>query len=393
MAVPLAASEVWFQFRGPTGQGHTEAAALPLTWSETENVAWKVELPGLGWSSPVIADGQLWLTTSLDEGKSLRVLCLDPASGEILHNIEVFEKTDPGLIHKKNSHASPTPIIEQDRVYVHFGAHGTGCVSTDGKVLWKTNELKYEHRHGPGGSPVIVDDLLIVSCDGTDVAFVAGLDKSTGKIRWKTDRDGPMAYSTPLVIEVGGQRQLVSTGGDQVVAYDPATGKEIWKSRYDGYSGIPRPVFGQGLVFVCSGYNTPHLFAIRPDGEGDVTDTHVAWSMKADGAPLSPSPVLVGDELYLVNDRGVATCLDAKTGQRHWQERLGGNFSASPLAAPGRIYFQNEEGKTFVIAPGREFKLLAESQIDGRTLASLGVLGDILFLRSDTHLYRLETRP
>jgi outer membrane protein assembly factor BamB len=382
----------WPQFRGATGQGHAQDTGLPLTWSETQNITWKVPIDGLGWSSPVIAGGQLWLTTAVDEGKSLRAICLDPQSGKQLFNTEIFRLEDPGSIHRKNSHASPTPLIEGDHVYVHFGAHGTACVSTKGKVVWKTQELKYAHRHGPAGSPVLYEDLLILSCDGTDVAFVVALDKRTGQIRWKTPRDGPMAYSTPLVIHAGGRDQVVSTGGDQVVSYEPRTGKEIWRSRYDGYSGVPRPVFGHGLLFICSGYNTPHLFAIRPDGTGDVTDTHVAWSIKAEGAPLNPSPMLVGDELYLVNDNGIATCLDARTGKRHWQNRLGGNFSASPLAADGRIYLLVENGKTTVLSPGREFRVLATNQLDGRTLASLAVWHGSIYLRTDTHLYRIAKR-
>jgi outer membrane protein assembly factor BamB len=382
----------WPQFRGGTGQGHAEGTGLPLTWSESQNIVWKVPIEGLGWSSPVIVQGQLWLTTAADEGKSLRLLSLSPETGKSIHNVEVFRLDDPGSIHRKNSHASPTPLVEKGRVYVHFGGHGTGCVSSDGKVLWKTQDLKYNHRHGPGGSPVLFDDLLILSCDGTDVAFVVALDKQTGEIRWKTPRDGPMAYSTPLVIHAGGRDQVISTGGDQVVSYEPRTGKEIWRCRYDGYSGVPRPVFGHGLVYVCSGYNTPHLFAIRPDGTGDVTDTHVAWSIKAEGAPLNPSPLLVGDELYLVNDRGIATCLDAKTGKRHWQNRLGGDFSASPLFADGRIYYLDENAKTTVIAPGLEFKVLATNSLDGRSLASLAVWGKSIFLRTDTHLYRIEKR-
>ncbi len=391
-AADQASAADWPQFRGATGQGHAEGANLPLTWSETENIAWKVPIEGLGWSSPVIADGQLWLTTAVDDGKSLRAICLDPESGQSIHNVEVFQLEDPGAIHRKNSHASPTPLIEAGRVYVHFGAHGTACLSTEGKVVWKTQELKYAHRHGPAGSPVLYEDLLILSCDGTDVAFVVALDKHTGEIRWKTPRDGPMAYSTPLVIRAGGRDQLVSTGGDQVVSYEPLTGKEIWRSRYDGFSGVPRPVFGHGLVFICSGYNTPQLFAIRPDGTGDVTDTHVAWSIKAEGAPLNPSPLLLGDELYLVNDNGIATCLDALTGKRRWQNRLGGNYSASPLSADGRIYFLDENGKTTVISPGREFRVLATNHLDGRTLASLAVWKQSLYLRTDTHLYRIEKR-
>ena len=275
----------WPQFRGVTGQGHAEAAGLPLTWSETENIVWKTPLEGLGWSSPAIAQGPALAHYGRRGRQVAAGTCAwirRAASSFTTWRSSAW--TIPARSISKNSHASPTPLVEDGRVYVHFGAHGTACVSTDGKVLWKTQELKYNHRHGPGGSPVLYEDLLILSCDGTDVAFVVALDKQTGQIRWKTPREGPMAYSTPLIIKVGGRDQVVSTGGDQVVSYEPLTGKEIWRSRYDGYSGVPRPVFGHGLVFICSGYNTPHLFAIRPDGTGDVTETHVAWSIKAEGA-------------------------------------------------------------------------------------------------------------
>jgi outer membrane protein assembly factor BamB len=381
----------WPQFRGPDGQGHSDATGLPLTWSETENVAWKTAVPGLGWSSPVIRGDRIWLTTAVDEGHSLRAVSIDRTSGRIVHDVEVIQVDDPGSIHSKNSHASPTAILDGDRVFVHYGAFGTACVSADGKVLWRNTELDYAHNHGPGGSPVLYDDLLIISCDGTDVQFVVALDKATGKIRWKKDRDGPMAFCTPLVIRVNGADQVVSPGGDQVVAYDPRTGDEIWRCRYDGYSVVPRPVFGHGLVFFSSGYNNPVLYAVRADGQGDVTETHVAWSFSRQ-APHNPSPLLVGDELYTVSDRGMATCLDAKSGEEHWQERLEGGYSASPLFADGRIYFLNETGACTVIAPGVEFEQLATNQVDGRTLASLAVYEKALYLRTDTHLYRIEKR-
>lgn len=383
------ASADWPQFRGPDGQGHAVGEGLPLTWSETENIAWKTPVEGLGWSSPVIQGDQIWLTTAVDDGHSLRAMCFDRGNGRLLHNVEVFHKDDPGPIHTKNSHASPTPLLEGDRIYVHFGAHGTSCLAADGRVLWRTNELEYNHRHGPAGSPVLYGDLLIVSCDGTDVQFVAALDKNTGQVRWKTDRHGPMAYSTPLLIQVGGDDQLISTGGDQVVAYEPSTGQEIWRCRYDGYSLVPRPVHAQGLVVVCSGFNTPSMYAIRPDGQGDVTESHVAWTIRS-AVPHNPSPLVVGDELYFVSDRGIATCVDLKTGQEHWQERLGGNFSASPLHADGGIYFLDEDGRTTVVGPGRQFKPLAVNQVDGRALASLAIAGQAIYLRTDSHLYRIE---
>ena len=382
-------AEDWPQFRGPDGQGHSSEHGLPIEWSETQNVAWKQPIEGLGWSSPVIVAGQVWMTTAIADTGSLKAVRLDAKTGQQISYIDVFHKDDLGPIHAKNSHASPTPVIEGGRVYVHFGAHGTACLSTEGEVLWRNQELAYDHRHGPAGSPVLWQDLLIVSCDGTDKQFVVALDKKTGEVRWRTDRTGRMAYSTPLVIEVDGKTQLVSPGGDQVVAYAPTNGEEIWRFRYDGYSVVPRPVFGHGLIFVSSAYDTPVLYAIRMPGEGDITETAAAWSMRR-GAPNNPSPVLVGDELYIVSDLGIATCVDAKTGEQHWQSRLGGGFSASLLAAEGHIYFTNEEGLTTVVAANKELDKLGENQVDGRTLASLATAEGAIFLRTDKALYRIE---
>jgi outer membrane protein assembly factor BamB len=390
LAASAGAAEEWPQFRGPAGDGHARQQGLPLTWSESENIVWKLPIAGLGWSSPVIRDEKIWLTTALDDGRSLRAVCVDAPAGKILKDVEVFQVDPPLPVHRKNSHASPTPILHEDRVYVHFGDNGTACLDDDGGIVWRTNGLKYAHGHGPAGSPVLYRDLLIASCDGTDVQYVVALDKNTGEIRWKTDRTGSMAYSTPLVINVAGLDQLVSTGGEWVVAYDPATGEELWRARYPGgYSNVPRPVFGKGLVFVAAGYDTPWLYAIRPDGRGDVTGSHVEWKLQK-GAPLNPSPLLAGDELYLVSDNGIASCLDAVTGSAHWVGRLPGNYSASPLLADERIYLTNETGVTTVIAPGREFKELATNTVDGRTLASLAVAGRAIYLRTDSHLYRIE---
>ena len=318
-------AENWPEFRGPTGQGHSRERGLPLTWSETENVRWKIPITGKGWSSPVILGDRIWLTTAMENGRSLRAICLDRRTGHVLHHVEVFRLADPGPIHEKNSHASPTPILAEDRVYLHFGSHGTACITSSGEIVWKTQDLKYYHRHGPGGSPVLLGDLLIISCDGYDIQYVVALDKRTGRIRWKSPRKGYQAYTTPLIVQVDGKDQVVSPGAHRAISYDPWTGKEIWWIRYgNGYSNVPRPVYGQGLVFICSGFDQPELLAIRPDGQGDVTETHVAWSLKR-GIPLTPSPLLVGEELYIVSDNGIASCLDAKTGQKHWQERLGGN--------------------------------------------------------------------
>ena len=393
----------WPQFRGPGGQGHSDAKNLPLTWSETENITWKVPIEGLGWSSPSIQGDQIWLTTAIDDGKSLHAIALDRASGKMLHNIEVFTLENPGSVHSKNSHASPTPLIEGDRVYVHYGAHGTACLTTDGTIVWKTQELKHNHRHGPGGSPVIFEDLLILNCDGSDIQFVVALDKATGEIRWNKKREHigadrlsgksnvPMAYTTPLLVDVNGTTQLLSTGADSIVAYNPRTGDEYWWFRFDGYSNVLRPVVGKGLVFISSGYDRPEFYAVRIDGAGDVTESHLAWNMKK-ASPLNPSPLIVGDELYLVSDNGIATCLDAATGEQHWQERLNGNFSASPTFADGRIYLLDEEGTTTVIAPGRKFESLAVNKLEGRTLATPAMVDNTILLRNATHLYRIEKK-
>jgi outer membrane protein assembly factor BamB len=275
-------------------------------------------------------------------------------------------------------------------VYVHFGADGTAALTTAGEVVWKSR-FPYESQHGAGGSPMVFGDLLIFSCDGSDQAFVVALDKQTGKVRWKTNRRSPadQAYTTPLAIRVGDRDQVVSVGAFRAGAYDPLSGKEIWRATYaDGFSNVPRPVFGHGLVYIATGFQQPALIAVRPDGAGDVTKTHIAWELRR-GAPLTPSPLLVGDELYLVNDAGIAICVDAKTGSVIWQQRLGGSFSASPLFADGRIYFSSEQGATTVIAPGREFRRLGINTIDGAVLASIAVSGQSFFIRTDSHLYRI----
>jgi outer membrane protein assembly factor BamB len=383
----------WPQFRGPDGQGHATGQGFPLQWSESQHVQWKVPVPGRGWSSPVVAGARVWLTSATKVGKdtSLRLMAFDLDSGRLALDVEVFKMRGTDLLNAKNSHASPTPIVDGDRVYVHFGTQGTAALSTSGEPIWKT-KLYYESQHGNGGSPALVGDLLVVNCDGFDEAFVAAIDVRTGKTRWRTPRPEPhsQAYSTPLAIEVAGRRQIVSVGAFNTVAYDPQNGREIWRVHYEeGFSNVPRPVFGQGLVFVSTGFNQPSLLAVRPDGRGDVTRTHVAWRLSR-GAPLTPSPLLDGDTLYVVSDNGIASALDARNGGVRWQQRLGNSFSASPVLADGRVYFLDEDGRTTVLKAGGSGETLATNALDGPALASMAVVPHAFIIRTGTHLYRIE---
>ncbi|MBI3411920.1 MAG: PQQ-like beta-propeller repeat protein [Planctomycetes bacterium] len=394
-------AEDWREFRGPTGQGLYDGKGLPIEWSTTKNVAWKQAIPGRGWSSPIVLDGRVYLTSAIavssSKDQSLKAMALDAGSGNVLWKTEVFRQDGAKApnIHPKNSHASPSPVTDGKRFYVHFGHQGTACLDLDGKVVWRNRDLRYAPVHGNGGSPILVGDKLIFSCDGGDKQFVVALDTATGKPRWKTERKSTavkkFSFSTPLAIAVDGKTQIISPGSDAVVAYDAASGSELWRAKYDGYSVIPRPVFGLGMVFLSSGYDNPKLYAIKVDGKGDVTESHIAWTL-AKNAPHTPSPLLVDAELYTISDRGMASCIDARTGTIHWQERLGGNFSASPLHADGRIYLQSEDGATTVIRAGTKFEKVGESRLEERTFASYAVADGAIYLRTEKHLYRIQAK-
>lgn len=398
---PLFAQDNWPEFLGPTQNNHAPAAAIPQHWSETDNVTWKTPIPGQGWSSPVIFDNQIWLTTATDEGVSRRAVCIDKTTGQILHNIEVFRTPEPDHINSFNSYASPTPVIEKGRLYVCFGAEGSACIDTaTGQILWKNTDLKVNYMEGAGSSPILYKNLYILHCDGTDFQYIAALDKNTGQLAWKAPRNTPFglrfaplrkAYSMPLIITVDGQEQLISLSAYRLAAHDPNTGKELWFCHLPGYSNTPRPLFGHGLLFVTTGYERAQLWAIRPGGQGDITPTHVVWKF-AEPSALLPTPILVGDELYMPCDSGLVRCLDAKTGQELWKQRLAPAFVASPLYANGLLYLFSSKALTIPLKPGRECQTLPPSQLTGRLMASPAVSGNALFLRTDTHLYRIETR-
>jgi len=391
--------ETWPNFHGPTHNGHSDAVGLPLTWSETENVVWKTPIHDSGWSSPVIWHDQIWLTTATDDGKQSFALCIDRQSGRILHDLKLFDNESPEDTRQYNSFASCTPAIEEGRVYVHFGSYGTACLDTKtGRPFWTRRDLPCRHWRGPGSSPILFENLMIVHFDGYDRQYVVALDKLSGKTVWKKDRqvnygtdngDVMKAFSTPLVVEAAGRKQLVSPTSKTAFAYDPWTGDEIWRVVYDNFSAAARPMFGHGLVYVNTGFPRGEWMAMRPDGSGDVTKSHVVWHSRKN-LPSMPSSLLIGGLIYSIDDTGVATCLDAKTGAAIWTHRVGGQYCASPLFADGRIYFFAYDGKATVIAPEREFKQIAVNPLADGFRASPAVAGHALFLRTEKNLYRIE---
>ncbi|HEY0985074.1 outer membrane protein assembly factor BamB family protein [Schlesneria sp.] len=390
----------WPQFRGPLGDGHSDSQKLALTWDGQQNVVWKTPIHDRGWSSPVVWKDQIWLTTATADGHKCYAVCVDRASGRVIHDLHLFDVETPQPIAAMNSYASPTSVIEEGRVYVHFGTYGTACIQTEsGEVLWTRRDLNCDHHEGAGSSPMLVDNLLIFNVDGRDVQYVVALDKFTGSTVWKTDRSADFqdvrpdlrkCYGTPIVVESEGQRQLVSVGARGTMAYDIGTGKELWKVTYGGWSIAPRPVYGHGMVYLINAYINPELWAVKLGGAGDITETHIAWK-HTKTMPSRPSPLLVDDLLYLISSDGVATCLEATSGKVVWQERISGKFSASPLYARGRVYFFDENSVTTVIESGRHFSKLAVNVMDNEELmATPAVAGDSLYVRTATHLYRID---
>jgi len=421
LALASNAQADWKQWRGPGGQGHANAK-LPTEWSETKNVRWRTPIPGKGWSSPVIEGNQIWMTTSFEtpatkeeaaerlksntggvpvnvlSSVSLHAVCIDKRTGKLLHNLRVITKKEPQWVHKLNSYASPSPIIETGRVYCHFGSYGTACIDAKtSKVAWLNEKIWVNHENGPGSTPVLWKDLLIFHMDGSDQQFVVALDKKTGLEKWRVGRSGKMhanpqlkkSYGTPLIQEINGKPTLLSPGSNWLYAYDPANGKELWKTEYGGlgFSIVPKPVTGHGMIFMSTGFMKAKLLAVRYE---KTAKPDIAWSY-ARSVSTQPSPLLVGDELYFITESGgLITCLNAHTGKPHWVERIGGNYSASPTFSNGKIYFHSREGVTTVLQAGKTFKVLAKNQLKGQHMASAAVDGNALILRTDKALYRIE---
>lgn len=384
----------WPGFRGPTGDGRSTAKGVPTTFSEKENVRWKVPIHDKGWSSPVVWGDQVWLTTAKETGEELFAVCVNLKTGKIEHDLKLFTVKNPPKIAQYNSFASPTPVLEDGRGYFHFGTHGTACLDLKtGKLIWKAEDLPLDHWRGPGSSPVVWGDSLFLTFDGHDKQFFACLDKKTGVVKWKKDRaikypknDGDLkkAFSTPQVIEVDGKPQVVSSAAEATIAYDPKDGKEIWTVYHGGMNEACRPIYAHGLVYLTAGH-ARNLLAVKP-GTGVVPPENVAWKMK-DG-PTRPSPVLVGDHLYVVNDEGTAFCVDAKTGKEKWKEKLADKCTASPILVDGNLICCGETGKIDVIAADpKEFSRVATNKLDAGCKASPAAVGDCLLIRTHTHLY------
>jgi outer membrane protein assembly factor BamB len=407
----------WPDFRGPWHDGHANAPGstnrigVPLSWSETNNVAWKTPIPHRGWCTPVILGKQIWLTAATEEGTDYYAICVDKDSGKILINEKLFHTDTPEpLGNKLNSYASPSSVIEPGRVYVHFGSYGTACLDTSNfKVLWKREDLPCRHFRGPGSSPVLFEDLLILSMDGIDQQYLVALNKKTGETVWKADRtanfndlepsgkpraDGDFrkCYGTPLIADVDGQKQMFNIGSKAAYSHDPRTGKELWKINHPAHSGASRVLYNKGIAIFCTGNGPGEVIAVKTDGKGDVTDTHIVWR-HARAFPRMPSPVLVNDLIFTLNDNGIASCLDFATGKELWQERVGGEYAASLLYADGRIYCFSQDGKATVLEPGREFKVLATSKLADGFMASPAVTDRALYLRTKSALYRIEELP
>lgn len=415
------AADNWNQFRGPNGDGRSAGNSLPVEFDEAKNVRWKIAIPDSGWSSPVVWENEVWLTTGSDEKKELRAMCIDLETGKVKRDVKVFDmierKFDPAYTFDSphlNSPATPTPVVEVDRVYVSFGSQGIACLNRlTGEKVWERRDLRIYQPVRQGSSPIVDGKNLYVAFDGTDQQFFVALDKETGNTRWKVDRnvgtdwaatlsakglspkkggkpnDNKKSFATATLIEVDGKRQLIAPAAEAIISYAPKTGDELWRTLHPGgFNVAARPIYANGLVYVFTSGLNDLLMAVRPDGAGNVTDTHVAWST-AKSTPSIPSPIIVDDLLFMVTAKGgIARCLDAKTGDEIWKKRLGGDHWASPIFADGKLYFSSKQGEiTVLTATEEDPQVLASNRLNAEFIASPAVAGDLLILRSTTHLY------
>lgn len=392
------AAETWPQFRGPTGQGIASGSG-PFEWSRDTGIAWKIPLTASGWSSPVIANGKIVLTGSRKDGDTthLSAFALDAATGKTLWNIDLFKPTaeETAALHGKNSLASPTPVIADGIVYVHFGHMGTAALRLDdGEVIWKTL-VSYKPMHGNGGSPIIVGDLLVVNADAEIDPTIVAFRREDGAIAWRTPRGqkvrSTFSFSTPLVVETDGRTEILSAGSGMIGAYAPEDGRLLWKVTYgEGFSVVPRPILADGIAYVATGYSVPKLIAIRlGKASGDVTKTHIAWEVTR-RMPKTPSMIATHGQILALDDTGTLTSLNTKSGEPVWTEKLPGNFSASPILTGDTLYAVTEDGVCYVveISPAGA-KIRFETDLAERTLASPVLLDGALYLRTEKHLWKI----
>jgi outer membrane protein assembly factor BamB len=405
------AGDTWPSFRGPTGDGTVTGSKIPLTWSETNNVRWKIALPLAGWSTPVIQDNQIWATGATEKGSNFFAYCVALETGKVLFEKQLFTCAKPEpLMNAVNGYASPSGAIEKGRVYLHFGSYGTACLDTGtGEVLWKRDDLKCRHFRGPGSSPILYKNLLILTFDGIDQQYVVALDKLTGKTVWKSDRnikfndlnekgepkgegDFRKGFATPYIMTVNGKDQMITPASTTIISLDPETGKELWRVRSPTHTPAVSAVSENGIAFAVTGHGPAEMLAINSVGRGDLTDTHVLWRMGGKDIPVTPSPIVIKGLLYMLADHGILNCLDVVTGKVIWRESLGGNFIASPIHDGEKIYCPSLSGKTLVLRAGRTFEKLAENRLDTGFMASPAVSGNTLILRTKTHLYAIEAK-
>ena len=403
----LSQDENWTHFRGSNLNGIAMTNNIPLRW-DVSNMKWKTEIHGKGHSSPVVYDNQIWVTTATVDGKELYAVCIDYVTGKMIFDIKVFAQDDVIGKHGINTYASPTPCIEKGFVYVHYGSPGTACLRTsDGSVVWKRNDLKCNHVQGPGSSPVIYKNLLILHYEGTDVRYIVALDKATGKQIWRADRPaepynalaniGKKAYVTPLIINVKGKDLLISNGSAVCCAYDPLTGKEIWRVTGGAESTVPMPVAENGKVFFYTGsVNSPdggtytEMFAVNPDGQGDITRTNILWKKRDDQSHTQIlTPVIRDGLIYTVSSRNFLMCIDAATGKELWTERLRSDHNASPVFVNGNVWFFSIKGEVLAIQAGRNYKVITQNQMDSGIWATPAFLRNSVILRTEKYLCRI----
>ena len=390
----------WNQFRGPNGDGDARSANLPLKFSEKQNMSWKLPMPGKAWSSPVVMDGKVWLTNAEPEGYKMWAIQVDWHSGKELKKVLVFENKEPQYCHPMNSYGTPTPVIYDGRVFVHFGTHGTAALDAQsGQVLWERRDFKCDHFRGAAASPIVFNDSLIVHFDGHDLQYIVCLDQKTGKTRWKKEReydfktdngDRKKAYCTPSVITHNGRQELISPGAVATESRNPVTGDLFWTARTGGMNASSRPIYRHGHVYVFCGMGS--MSAIRPGGDGDVDKTHVTWSRRK-VVPKKSSPLLLNDLLFMVSDEGVASCSNPLNGEIYWADRLKikGQCASSPIHASGHIYSFSSEGDCIVFKAKKEgLEILAHNKLPSGCMASPAVVGDSLLVRTKQNLYRFD---